>query len=605
MGLKSKILGDGEGYDYHSLCMPTVPWAKKKMPVFFYPLDEPLPILLSLIMGLQHAFAMVGGLITPPYVVMKFTVDGFPFTNVELQQYAIVAALITSGISTFINVAQVKIPFSEMIFKRPIYIGSGLLSVMGTSFTFLPIFEIAIRTMMMDGIPGEDAYGKMLGTSMLCALLEVAFSLLPGKLLQRVFPPVVTAITVTLLGVALVGTGMKYWGGGVVCGEMIWKEHSQVVDSVGFGMPVSDVPSAVCTGNGKVQLPYGSAEYIGLGFSVLCFLVVIELFGSTFMKNCNVILALLFGYFVAAVSNYDGEPYINTQNIKDAPVVDFLWTQWFGIGLYAPAIVPMLIAYIVTTVETIGDVSATHEVSQLSTDTKEYTHRIQGSLMADAICSMLASVFTSMPNTTFSQNNGVIAMTKCASRRAGYATGFWLILMGVFAKIAGVITSIPDAVLGGMTIFLFANVFVSGISLFGKLNMKSRRIRFISAMSLSVGVGVTVWPWAFQDMRASSYTAAFWECGDCSEFMKGVRNGVSIFLSTGYCVGSVIAILLNLIIPEDPEGVVVDGSIHWSIIGNELNAKGMDGDIKDEVIEIDDDAVSEKAKSSEDDISVA
>ena len=85
-------------------------------------------------------------------------------------------------------------------------------------------------------------------------------------------------------------------------------------------------------------------------------------------------------------------------------------------------------------------------------------------------------------------------------------------------------------VLGGMTIFLFANVFVSGITLFGNLNVKSRRIRFISALSLAVGVGVTVWPFAFQDMRGSSYTAAFWECNDCSETMKGFRNGVSIFL---------------------------------------------------------------------------
>ena len=131
--------------------------------------------------------------------------------------------------------------------------------------------------------------------------------------------------------------------------------------------------------------------------------------------------------------------------------------------------------------------------------------------------------------------------------------------MGVLAKIAGVITSIPDCVMGGMTIFLFCNVLVSGIALFGGLDMKSRRTRFIAALSLAVGVGVTVWPFAFQDMRASSYTAAFWECSDCSETMKGFRNGVSIFLSTGYCIGSVIAIIVNLILPKDPEDDVADG----------------------------------------------
>jgi uric acid-xanthine permease len=123
--------------------------------------------------------------------------------------------------------------------------------------------------------------------------------------------------------------------------------------------------------------------------------------------------------------------------------------------------------------------------------------------------------------------------------------------MGVFSKISGVITSIPDSVLGGMTIFLFANVLTSGISLASTLKLHSRRVKFIMAMSLAIGVGVTVWPYAFLDMRASSYTANFWRCEDCSATMKGLRNGLSIFLSTGYCVGTVVAMLLNAILPED------------------------------------------------------
>lgn len=102
-----------------------------------------------------------------------------------------------------------------------------------------------------------------------------------------------------------------------------------------------------------------------------------------------------------------------------------------------------------------------------------------------------------------------------------------------------------------MTIFLFANVLTSGINLTSNVDLNSRRNKFIMACSLAIGVGVTVWPWAFLDMRASSYTAAFWTCADCSETMKGVRNGVSIFLSTGYCVGTVIAMLLNSILPAD------------------------------------------------------
>jgi xanthine/uracil permease len=129
----------------------------------------------------------------------------------------------------------------------------------------------------------------------------------------------------------------------------------------------------------------------------------------------------------------------------------------------------------------------------------------------------------------------------------------WLILLGVFGKFAGVITSIPDCVLGGMTIFLFANVLASGIVLTRNVDMDSRRNKFILALSLAIGVGVTVWPYAFLDRRGSPYTAAFWQCEDCSDTLKGVRNGVSIFLSTGYCVGTVVAMLLHAILPEDAE----------------------------------------------------
>jgi xanthine/uracil permease len=120
-----------------------------------HPLTHVIP--LSTYVFLQHAFAMVGGLITPPFVVFKFTIA---FGDVDQQQYAIAAALITSGICTLINCYQVPIPFSKSFYGRQLYIGSGVLSVMGTSFTFLPIFEIGIRQMKADGIDGYDAYGK-------------------------------------------------------------------------------------------------------------------------------------------------------------------------------------------------------------------------------------------------------------------------------------------------------------------------------------------------------------------------------------------------------------------------------------------------------------
>lgn len=546
-------------YDYRALCMPHIPFLhKERQKMTFFSPDEALPLLVSALMGLQHAFAMVGGLITPPYVVARFAVDGFPFADVDLQQYAISSALICSGIFTIFNVIQVPIPCTEALLGRKIVIGTGVLSVMGTSFTFLPIFEIAIAQMKADGIDGRDAYGKMLGTVAVCSLIEIVFSFVPAKRLRAWFPPLITGITVMLIGAALTGTGMKYWGGGVVCAEMGWKMHSQVADLVGFGTDqVSPIPSSACEA-GEVALGYGAAEYIGLGFSVIVMLVFIEIFGSPFMKNTNVIIALLFGYFIAGVSTYKDEDgveydYVTESKIENASWFTFLWEETFKFGFYGPAVLPLIVAFIVTTVESIGDIGATYEASELEIDTERHAASVQGGLLADGISTLLASFMTSMPNTTFSQNNGVVSMTKCASRHAGIAAGVWLIIFGLFGKIAGVITSIPDCVLGGMTIFLFCNVFTSGLKVISSVDISSRRNRFIISMSMALGLGVTIWPYAFLDMRASSYTAQFWTCENCNETKKGIRNAVSIFLSTGYCIGTVVALILNAILPADAE----------------------------------------------------
>ena len=163
-------------------------------------------------MGLQHALAMVGGLITPPLVIFKFSVC---FTCIDLQQYAVAAALIASGICSLINCSKLPIPFSARLFGRQMFLGSGVLSVMGTAFTFLPIYEISISQMKANGIEGTVAYGKMIGTSLVCCLFELFLSFIPVPYIKRMCPPIVTAVTVMLIGVTLIGSGMKYWGGGV------------------------------------------------------------------------------------------------------------------------------------------------------------------------------------------------------------------------------------------------------------------------------------------------------------------------------------------------------------------------------------------------------
>ncbi|CAN0382306.1 unnamed protein product [Ectocarpus sp. 12 AP-2014] len=486
---------------------------------------------------------MVGGVITVPLLVAGTFDANLPAEQI---QYLISAALIVSGITSIIQVVQVKIP------KTNIVIGTGLVSVMGTSFTFLPVARDAIsqarqrkkkhesleestagqcRSMKEkseflddnDEFDGVKAYGAVLGTFLVCSWVEIVLAFIKPNALRKVFPPIVTGVTVFLIGAALVGTGFKYWGGGAFCADNY----------------ASDI---LCGGNGEVVLPFGSAVYVGLGFSVFAMLVLLEVFGSPFMRSVNVVVALLFGYFVAAVSENNGNDYVVSDKIDAADSITFLWVFTYPLSVYPPLILPSILAFIVTTVETIGDVTTTAEVSRLNVDSEEHFQRIRGGLLGDGISSFLAALGTSMPNTTFSQNNGVIALTRCASRRAGLACACWLIVFGILAKIAAFFTSIPDCVLGGMTTFLFANVAVSGIKILSSTG-DSRRSRFIVACSMGLGLGVTIAPaWATNNL---------WPCSDCGEELRSFRDGVILVLSTGYSMGCAAAIILNQIIPNE------------------------------------------------------
>jgi NCS2 family nucleobase:cation symporter-2 len=260
--------------------------------------------------------------------------------------------------------------------------------------------------------------------------------------------------------------------------------------------------------------------------------------------------------------------FVPDTKIENAEPITFAWVENFPIGFYGPAVLPLLIAFLVTTVETIGDLTATYEASEEDTESEEFDKSVQGGLLSDGICSFGAALATGMPNTTFSQNNGVIALTKCASRRAGVCCGLWLIALGVLSKISGIISSMPDAVVGGMTTFLFCNVFVSGLSVVSKADLNSRRNRIILAISMGVGLGVTAVPWIFGDQREGGGTAPFWACtgpfregADCNKGERGIRDGILILLTTPYSIGTLLAMALHAILPTDMEvvGYSADG----------------------------------------------
>ena len=132
----------------------------------------------------------------------------------------------------------------------------------------------------------------------------------------------------------------------------------------------------------------------------------------------------------------EGQHYVSTAAIKAAPGITFLWVKTFPLGFYAPAVLPCLCAFLVTAVEAIGDITATEEASRIKTQGKAHQGRIQGGLLGDGINCIFGALTFTLPSTTFAQNNGVIVLTRCASRSAGVACGCWLLLFGILSKVS-------------------------------------------------------------------------------------------------------------------------------------------------------------------------
>ena len=209
--------------------------------------------------------------------------------------------------------------------------------------------------------------------------------------------------------------------------------------------------------------------------------------------NQQVIWGLLGGFLISAFVSYEGDKFVTGDRIKDRSIFTFLWVKTFPIGIHVPAIIPMLFAFCVTAMETFGDITATEHASRLRPTGVDHSKRVQGGLLGDAVMTFIAALGTTSPNTTLSQNNGIVALTRCASTSAGFACGVWLLIFGVIAKIGAVILSIPDCVLGGALTFLFANIILSGIKLIGFRRI-DRRTHYIVAASLALGVGTALVP---------------------------------------------------------------------------------------------------------------
>ncbi|WDK21869.1 uracil-xanthine permease [Colletotrichum graminicola] len=523
---KDGLVGD---YDYAHLFRPNLPFMKKSQRAApFFGLNDRMPTLLALLLGFQHALAMLAGIITPP--ILLSGAAGANLTG-ETQQYLVSTALIVSGLLSVIQITRFH------ILKTPYYIGTGLISVVGISFSIIPVAQGALAQMYANGfcptdaqgnkLPCPDGYGAIIGSSALCALIEIVISFMPPNIMLRVFPPIVTGPTVMLIGINLIGSGFQNWMGG----------------SGPCANPTSDFFARCPNIAAPHALPWGSAEYLGLGFSVFITIILCERFGAPIMKSTSVVIGLLVGCIVAAACGY-----FDRSGIDSAPAVSFIWVQTFKLSLYGPLILPLLAVYIICATEAIGDITATCDVSRLEVEGRLFESRVQGGVLADGINGVLAALMTITPMTTFAQNNGVIALTRCANRSAGYCCCFFLIVMGIFSKFAASLVAIPSAVLGGMTSFLFTAVAVSGMAIVTKGVPFNRRNRFILTAGLTLGYGATLVPNYFDHV--------FTYAGE-NRGLRGFLDAIVLIMETGFAITAFVCMALNLLL--DPEIEDTDG----------------------------------------------
>lgn len=435
-----------------------------------YGLDARPPFVESVFVALQHVFACFVGIITPGLLICN-ALEVPPADTA----FIISMSLIASGISTFIQA------------RRFGPVGSGLLSIQGTSFTFLgPIIATGLAVKGGGGTY-QDALGTIFGLCFFGAFVEIFVSRIL-HLANKIITPLVTGIVVTLIGLTLINVG---------------------ITSIGGGVPARNNET------------FGDPTYLGVAFLVLLVIVALNSLNNSFLRMSSIVIGLLVGYLVSIPLGL-----VDFSGLSELPLITIPLPFRYGLGFDWGAFIAFAFLYLITTIESIGDITATSAISGQPIQGAKYTKRIKGGVLADGINSIIAACLNSFPNTTFSQNNGVIQLTGVGSRYIGYFIAGIFVLLGLFPIVAGVVQALPQPVLGGATIIMFGTVAVAGIKIISCVNL-TRRNSLILALSFGLGLGVTFAP----------------------DILGQMPSLVKNIFSSGISTGGITALLLNLILP--------------------------------------------------------
>ncbi|MFB1064610.1 uracil-xanthine permease family protein [Natrinema sp. H-ect4] len=371
-------------------------------------------------------------------------------------------ALLVAGFATIVQVYSVG------------PVGSRLPIVMGTSAIFVtPLIDIG----------NSFGIAAIFGAVIVAAPVEIVIGYFYDDL-RSLFPPLVTGVVVMLVGLTLVPTAIQYSAGG---------------------------PGAET---------YGDLANLGVAGVVFLIAVLFNQYFDNFLSVASVLIAVVVGYLMAAPLGL-----LDLSGVADAGWVAVPMPLEFGVEFHPSAIVIAAFAYVVTSMETIGDVEGTTG----TVDRRATSEEMRGGLLADGVMSMIAGVFNAFPNTSFSQNVGLIGFTGVASKFVVAICGGFLVVLGLIPKVAAIVSAMPEPVLGGAAIVLFGMIFSIGLRLVAQNVELTQRNLTIIASSIVLGLGVEVQ----------------------SDALAQFPDDLQVLLGSGLLVGGVTALVLNAIIPGD------------------------------------------------------
>ena len=415
-------------------------------------------------LGLQHVLAMFASNVTPSIIVAGAA--GLQFGGAE-QVYLIQMAMLFAGIATLFQ----TVGFGPVGARLPI--------MQGTSFAFVGVLA---------GIAATQGLGVALTSCIIGGLIHFALGSVIANI-RYLFPPLVTGLVILAIGLYLVPVGIKYAAGGAADFQMAAES-------------------------------FGSLMHWTVALTVIVVALGFKFMTKGILSNAAILLGLIAGYLVAFMFGM-----VNFAAVGKASWVTGLQTLPYGFEFNLGAVIGVTIVSIVSAVETIGDTSATAKAGAGREATDE---EISGATYADGLGTAVAGVFGGLPNTSFSQNVGIVGMTGIMSRHVVTIAGAILVMCGLIPKIGAIIASMPLPVLGGGVIVMFGMVAAAGLNVLSEIKM-SRRNMIIIALSLSIGLGFNLVPSAVQ------YLPGIWK-----------TLATSAVAPTAF-----LAIVLNQIIPEE------------------------------------------------------